>query len=357
MKKFTLPADFKEETIRKYVELNMTMSNASIFETYGQITAGDLIYSGRMSDSLPTVDMKLLEKYVKTSKKYGIEFNYTFNASCMGNYENSKEGCSKIIQLVDQLWDIGITTFTVAIPEVIELIKHYKPQSNIVVSTICEVNSVQKVLFYKKLGVKRIVVDADINRNLPLITAMQKACGNILEIIINNLCLYNCAYKMFHYNHDSHCVGNEKGGSYYTTRCFIQKHKQKENLLRANWIRPEDLKRYEDKGIEYYKLQGRPNVRFGQPWKSVYAYANNFYEGNLCDVLMLFAPSPTGTYIDNRALDGFLDNFCVFRGESFSNCNDCSYCYQFAQKSVRESEFNNELLKMFADICRFEEPK
>ena len=346
MKRFTVPADFKIETIEKYIQFNETAKGACVFETYGQMTNGGITASGRINASLPQIGLNELEKYVAFSKKHNIEFNYTINPSCMGNLEHSIEGQSKILELVNQLWNMGVTTFTVAIPGVMELIRYSKPQSRIVASTICEVNSLSKAHFYKQLGVGRIVVDTDINRNLPLIQAMTNSCGNILEIIVNNLCIYNCAYKMFHYNHDSHCTGSMKGSTFFTSRCITQKHRQMENILKCNWIRPEDINKYESCGIEYFKLQGRPNVLHGQPWKSVYAYSNGYYYGNLCDVLTLFSPSINGTYIDNQALDGFLDNFCACRTDKYYSCDDCTYCKQYALKSVRDSDFSNSLISL-----------
>ncbi|MDR1769429.1 MAG: U32 family peptidase [Hungatella sp.] len=353
MKLFTIPADFRKSTLEIYEEFNDKYPMAKIVETYGQMVEGKLTQSGRMCESLPQVGIKELEDYVAYSQKKGMGFNYTFNASCISNYEGTTKGIQEIKTLIKTLWNIGINTFTVALPEIMELIKYTLPQSKIVVSTICEVNSIQKIYLYKNLGVDRIVVDADINRDLKLLKRMAEIFGNGIEVIANNLCYQNCGYKMFHYNHDSHYINEKNGGAYYSSRCAIQKYSKKENVLKLNWIRPEDIHLYEMAGIRYFKLQGRPSVLNGNPWKAIQAYSEENYEGNLCDVLMLFSPSPYATIIDNKKLDGFLEGFCTNTSVQNFDCPKCSHCLSYAEKSVTESTYNKTLVEMFKNIDIF----
>ena len=355
MKLFTVPADFRESTLEKYEEFNKNYPKAKVVETYGQMVEGKLVQSGRMCESLPQVGLKELEYYVTCSQKKGIGFNYTFNASCMSNYEGTAEGLHEIKILVKTLWNMGIDTFTVALPEIMEIIKYTLPQSKIVVSTICEVNSIQKIYLYKNMGVVRIVVDADINRDLKLLEKMAEVFGSRIEIIVNNLCYQNCGYKMFHYNHDSHYINEKNGSIYYTSRCAMQKYSKKENVLKLNWIRPEDIHLFENIGISFYKLQGRPSVLHGMPWKAIQAYAEENYDGNLCDVLTLFSPSPYSTFIDNKKLEGFLEGYCTNTSVHNIDCLNCSHCSTYAEKSVTESAYNKTLVDMFKNINIFGE--
>ena len=50
MKKFTMPSDFKKETIDQYYLINDKYADARIIETYGQMTELNLKYSGRSSE-------------------------------------------------------------------------------------------------------------------------------------------------------------------------------------------------------------------------------------------------------------------------------------------------------------------
>jgi hypothetical protein len=57
MRYHNIPADFKNETIDKYAQLNKIYKHAQVRETYGQITIDNPIGSGRAYDLIPQVDM------------------------------------------------------------------------------------------------------------------------------------------------------------------------------------------------------------------------------------------------------------------------------------------------------------
>jgi hypothetical protein len=337
MRYFTIPADFKKSSIDIYSEMNHKYSNSQLVEIYGQIIKGKIMNSGRISDSIPDISFLELKDYIGYSKEKGINFNYTFNASCLGNYEFTSKGILEVKSFINELMEAGVDTFTVASPILMEIIKEVNDKANIVASTICEINSANKAVFYKKLGVTRIVVDADITRDFNRLSVISNVFGDCVEIIVNNTCLRNCAYKMFHYNHDSHCADNavyKSQISYYPSRCAIQKYEKPENILKLNWIRPEDLKYYENVGIHYFKIQGRPNVLRGKPTKTLMAYFEQSYDGNLCELLTMFFPSISRAFIDNKKLDGFIDKFYKSSGFCNDNCDECKYCFSYAEKCM-----------------------
>lgn len=47
MKYYSIPADLKKGTIDGYAELNKRYKDSRVFETYGNITDGGLLGSGR----------------------------------------------------------------------------------------------------------------------------------------------------------------------------------------------------------------------------------------------------------------------------------------------------------------------
>jgi collagenase-like PrtC family protease len=155
------------------------------------------------------------------------------------------------------------------------------------------------------------------------------------------------------------------------------------NFIRANWIRPEDLDRYEALGYTNFKIVER-NTPTRALLERVHAYTQRHYEGNLADLVLawnyaedkfkekesdfysyrrlikyFFKPrtvnlfkfwqmvdlgrhqsllyprrkGPSPIYIDNRKLDGFLDkwpaNGCMAR-----DCDQCRYCHKLAEKCV-----------------------
>lgn len=352
MKYFSIPADFKTETIDKLYELNNMYSNAKVIETYGQVTIGDVINSGRIISSLPDVGFKKLEEYVKYSKERDIKFNYTLNPSCFGNYEFSDKGAKELMSLLYSIYNIGVESLTVTSPALMELVKGSGIPFKIKSSAICEVNSPTKALYYKNLGVRRVVVDPDITRDFRKLKNICTVFGEGVEILINNVCYKNCAYKMFHYNHDAHCTpsSNQCVKDYYFYRCFMQKANHLENVIKLNWIRPEDLHFYSEIGIHYFKIQGRQNVVDGDIIKTLKAYIEEDFDGNLYDLLTLFAPyNNFQTYINNKKLDGFVETFYIKPDFCTDMCDKCHYCEGYAKKSmdVSDAEKVNQLALMF----------
>lgn len=353
-----MPSDFKFDTIDSYVSLNEEFLNSKLVETYGQITTGKIISSGRFSNSIPPVSLNALKDYIEYSKKNGIGFSYIFNASCMGNYEFTRAGIKNIKDFVRELKSIGVDTFTVSSPALIEIILEVDQSTNVIASTICEINSVSKALFYKKLGVKRIVVDTDVNRNFKLLGNITSAFGEGVEVIVNNVCMKNCAYKMFHYNHDSHGSGPDASLdiSYYSSRCAMQKLASPENILKLNWIRPEDIKHYNAMNITHYKIQGRPNVLTGKPVRALRSYFNEYFDGNLCELLVLFSPTIFSSSIDNKCLEGFLNPFVSNSDFCSDFCDGCGYCSTYASKSMdfeKVQKSNQDFIGIFKSINLF----
>ena len=77
MKHFTMPADFKKETIDGYVRLGEQYEGCRVFDTYGNITVDNCFGSGRNVDKLPKVNLEQLHEYVQYSKRKDIDFSYT----------------------------------------------------------------------------------------------------------------------------------------------------------------------------------------------------------------------------------------------------------------------------------------
>lgn len=341
MKYFCLPSDFKHETIDRYAELNKKYDYSKIIETYGQLAPDSIFGSCRSPKNLPAVDFEQLEKYVKYSGDNGIEFNYIINASCMGNDELVKEGFDKISGFMQRLQDIGVKWITLCLPSLMEIAKYKAPGLKIKASTVCLINSPIKARFYDELGIKRLVLDEDIYKKFDLLENIRKVYSGDIEIIVNSFCRTDCPYKTFHYNSFSHSHICKDKYPYYGTRCNDM-HIGGENLIRLNWIRPEDLHYYSDIGINYFKLQGRSNVIDGDPAKAVTHYIEEYYDGDLISLLELFSEgrpfSFTGTVIDNRRLDGFLDRFV--KEPDFCNkiCSECGYCEAYSNAAISRAD-------------------
>lgn len=354
MKYFSVPADFKIETIDRFCDLNNSFDDSRVIETYGQVTSIGMVNSGRITDVLPKVDLKDFERYVGYSKSKGINFNYTLNPACMGNFEFSPEGIGEIVDLLKTLQAVGVNSLTVTSPQLIELVQGTGMDFKIKASAICEITSPSKSLFYKNKNVERIVVDPDITRDFDCLRRICNLFGSGVEIIVNNVCYKNCAYKMFHYNHEAHCTPKNSAQTikdYFFNRCSMQKAGGVKNSIRLNWIRPEDLKYYTDVGISHFKLQGRQNVLHGDIVKALRHYFTQDYEGNLFDLITIFAPyNSFQPYIENKKLDGFVKAFYENPGFCRDMCDSCGYCEGYAQKSTDQrsvEELNGKALEFY----------
>ena len=353
MKFFNVPADFKLETIDRYDALNNQYPDSKVSETYGQITINNPFGSGRPSDLIPKVDMDLLSRYAGYSQKKGIQFNYTLNATCLGNKEFTEEGMTEILSFLRRIYEMGIQSITVAIPSLIELIKMTKYPFDIKASVLCEIINANKAMTHKKLGANRAVLYEPINRDFDTLKSIRQAFGPGTEVIVNVICHKNCIYRPFHQNQCSHDNDEMKTSiTYYSHRCIMRRVEEASSLLKLAWIRPEDLKYYTGIGIQYFKLQGRHTVYKGDPVKAVECYMKEDYSGNLMELLDLFAPTNSfAVYLDNKKLDGFIRPF--YKNQNFckNDCERCGYCQRF----IRERIDYEETMKIFGMAGEFYE--
>jgi collagenase-like PrtC family protease len=343
MRYYSIPADFKKETIDKYTELNDSYDHSRVSETYGNITVGNYFSSGRLIRQTPKIDMFDLKDYIAYSREKNINFNYTLNSTHLHNMEFSEKGVSELKGFLGQLYDAGVRALTVTLPSLIELVQASGYAFDIKASTLCQVTNANKALAYKKLGVAKIVADESLNKDFFQLKRIREAFGENVEIIVNQICDKNCMYRMFHYNMiagDARGTADKISINYYEHRCVLQQLKSIDNLLKLCWVRPEDIKYYCDIGIHYFKLQGRHTfVQGGDPVKTVKCYFDESFDGNLMDLLSMFAKL-TGfkVHVDNKKLEGYIKPFLEKENFCKNDCGVCRYCENFARKCIDHDE-------------------
>ena len=339
MKYFSVPADYKKETIDEYAKLNETYEDSKVIETYGSISVGKKLMNSRAANQLSAADIVDLHKFIEYSAGKNINFNYTINATHMQNQEFSRERVQEIKNFLRDLWNAGVRSLTVALPSIIEMIQSTKYDFKLKTSTLCQVTNAFKARAYKRKGIDRIVVDESINRKFFTLKRIREAIGDSVEIIVNPICHKNCIYRMFHYNQiafDSVNVSNKISVDYYEHRCVMQRHENINNFVKLSWVRPEDLKYYTSIGINYFKLQGRQWFAKGADvLRTLKCYFEERYDGNLMDLITLFIQvNSFNVYVDNNELDGFIKPF--YEKENFckNDCENCGYCEGFAKRCI-----------------------
>jgi collagenase-like PrtC family protease len=357
-----------------------------VSEVYGCSSATP-VGTGRPSMVLGKVTKDDIPLYIQRVHEKGLRFNYVLNAPCMNNREYSVEGHKDLIEQIDWLASIGVDGFTVSIPYIIEIIKKRHPHLSVKASIAAHIGTARKAKNFENLGVDEIMIDNMINRDFKMLDKIRKTVNCKLSILLNDACLYDCPYRVYHYNTCGHSsqTKHEMNGfyiDYCSIRCTLDRLNNPSLLVSARFVRPEDIKYYEDIGFDSFKLSGR---RMKPHWilRAAKAYSSRWYDGNLSDILDysligveedvqspdfepvmraakdIKAPSfaklatfmPHRPNIDNRALDGFMKQFIEQKCSGI--CNECNYCKSWAEKAVKTTQeerdidfkFYNELMQ------------
>lgn len=357
-----------------------------VTELFGKLQT-DAVGGGRAPYQLAKVSRRQLAKHVAHARQAGIAFNYLLNSSCQGNREITRKGQQEINELLDWISTIGVTAVTVASPFMLQLIKDRYPQLKVRISVFGGIDRVRKAQMWEELGADCIVLDSIlVNRELETLARIRKAVKCDIELMANNNCLTGCAMSPMHMNalaHTGQSWHANKG--FFIDWCFLKctemKLRDPVHYIRSEWIRPEDLPLYEDLGYDLFKIAER-DIPTEMMMTRVKAYSKRHYDGNLLDLiqaygfkgiredhryyrrglgwLLRFVLRPglanpfrmlplkrlaelrgmtrplhgnLPVYIDNRALDGFMERFknnsCID-----VDCEDCRWCHDFAAKAV-----------------------
>lgn len=354
-----------------------------IDDVYGKL-AQDFIGGGRPTYCLPHISRRGTAKYIKEIHRCNCKFNYLLNASCLNGQEFTRRGQRKIAQLLNWLSDIGVDSVTVSLPYLAEIIKQKYPLLKVQVSTMAQVDSVEKARFWESLGVDGITLShTKVNRDFELLKQIRKSVKCKLQLLANNHCLYDCAMKEYHelFSSQASRPANSSGNfifDYCSLTCRYKKIYDISLLISAPWIRPEDVYLYENIGIDSIKLVDRRLPTYALI-SIIKAYLDKKYEGNLVDLFpglwgrvpsapynifsrirYFFRPFSVNIfmveklrkllkdmpiYIDNKKLDGFIDFFFTHNCR-LTSCKECGYCKGIAEKAVRTDKAKLE------DTCK-----
>jgi len=360
--KLTIPFNGQSDLLER-------INKEKAVEVYGKLSQ-DFIGGARSSSVSPFVSKKLLVSCIKQTHRYGMKFKYLLNATCLGNIEWTRRGQRKIRYFLDWLSKIGIDTVAVSIPYLAQIVKKCYPDLEISISNTAEIDSVKKAKEWEDLGADEISLHIDINRNFPVLKAIRKNVKCRIEIIANQDTILHCPFYSYHVLGSSHASQSNRQGlyiDYCRLSCSLKRIEDPLNFIRADWIRPEDVHYYEEIGMDRLKLVDRSMVTKAIV-NIVSAYTVNHYDGNLFDLLphasiclltselnllnklryffrpfsinifKLYKARKTITdleiYIDNNALNGFIDFFLDNKCNLMS-CDECGYCNEVTKRVVK----------------------
>ena len=333
MNKFKVPAIFDKKYIDSLIELNKKYSNSKVIETYGCLPY-DLVGSSRVGSQLPETDKENLKEYIQYARKNGIEFNYIMNTTCHGNVSHVE--FNKLLhEQMKILLELGVKIITVSTPYMMEFLKNNYPEINVIASINMCTSSVSQIQQLEEMGVSRVVVDRNLNRNFKLLKDLKNCSDVDLELLANSMCLPFCIMHQYHNNLNSHYIDGtdeELIQCYPYAKCFSRYIENPILMMCSGWIRPEDLKKYESTGIDKFKIDGR-GIAKDTILSVIEPYMAEKFNGNVFDLMFSgrLTRQSVSAYLDNDKLSEFLDNI-------IDNDIDCRYCGGRNQKCLKLSK-------------------
>lgn len=375
--KYSVACNWNETLLER-----LSKEASSVDSLFGQIT-DDPFGGGRGSFLAPKGNRDQAEAFIAEARQRGFHFNYLLNGACQDNLEMTRQGNRLLFDHIEWVASTGADKVTVTLPIMLVWLKRHFPQFKVVVSSWARVANVKRAKYWEDLGADEIILAEYATRDFASLQAMRRALGCKLEVIANPSCLYMCYLDTNHINMMSHSAqGGHVSGGFVLDHCQVYCQRLKlgspDELLKARWVRPEDVGDYEEIGIDSLKLLER--FRNTETLMQVVrAYEDRRFDGNLVELLTLprrnaYNP-PNLEYlikpelvnidlmlemadifgysfsdvmqIDNRALDGFAEHFKT-HDCYHSSCEECGYCKRWAEKTVQVDEAKRQaILKRF----------
>lgn len=372
-----------------------------VSEVYGKLSR-DFVGGGRASYTTQGVNKSVLESHVKYARKLNIKFNYLMNSVCLGNREWTQKGIRAIRKLLDWLSDLKVDSITVSIPYLAEMIKKCYPHFNLKIGIFANIDSPERARFWRDLGADTLTLESfSINRNFHLLNAIRKSVSCRLQLIANFTCLSRCPMQIYHMSGLSHGSNTKDCApfiDYCILKCSFHTLKEPRLLIKSQWIRPEDIKHYEDIGYFDFKLLER-NAPTDVMVKRVMAYSKRTSPGNLIELIqpyafskeskkefgwqikhffsiligrplmmrdlqrllkkrgMLYPLRENPLFLDSKKVPSdFLEEISKRDCSLLGDCSGCGYCQSIAERAYTvKSDYKKECLdlykKVFDQLC------
>jgi collagenase-like PrtC family protease len=260
---------------------------------------------------------------------------------------------------LDFITDTGIDRVSVDSLSLCALLRRHYPQLAVRAGAGAGIDDAVKAARWVEEGADSLSVAAvACNRDFDRLRAIREAVDCDLQLTVDTACP------------PSFVSGEAACSSERFRRCLSERLRDPVNYLRAVWIRPEDLCRYERLGYAHFRIGGGWGPADALV-RRVAAYADRRYDGNLLDIIGPLdrkgresgwrhsaiaralvevsrgvmgrqvgedASSETAmeqdaVYIDNEGLRGFLDGMPLHNC-SRGWCDRCGYCHRWAAEAV-----------------------
>ena len=270
-----------------------------------------------------------LRRDLKRLRGAGLRLDLLLNANCYGENAMSVSFERHVVDILAKLasWHLRPEIVTTASPFVARTVKKVFPEIEVRASVNMRLTTLQAFRYLSPLF-DSYYLGRDVQRSLETVKRFSDWCrenGKKLCILANSGCLRNCPWQTFHDNLIAHSdaamkVENVQNWCPHLCWTLYKDPKNFAEVLKATWIRPEDLHRY-DGLVDVVKLATRQHAN---PDMVISAYERGSFEGNLLDLFEPgFSPAFFPNFIDNAA---FPSNWFEKTSACARECAGCGYC-------------------------------
>jgi collagenase-like PrtC family protease len=334
---FSIPYNNDPESLNEIFRLKEHHGNR-IREIY---LSGPQEFSGA-GRIAPELSFDEFARVVHSIHGQGIRVNLLLNSICEGSDWYSPGVLNSTMEYLRRAHqELGVEAVTIANPLYIREVRRRFPHIEITVSVLADIDCVQKAVIFRKAGADVITPHVDINRNLALLKKIREKTGAEIKLMVNEGCLFQCAFRKFHFTYISHKSRKPGPGketraedNVFSINCIQLSKNDPSQILKSAWIRPEDAGRYGEIS-RYFKLVGRTSSN-SMLLRSVGAYMSENWDGDLLELMAgnLYSVGMSHLlHLDNKSLDdaGFFDKTASCDKE----CSECDYCAALAGKLIR----------------------
>lgn len=348
---FSIPADFSLQTVDAICE-DTAKSNSvlPVVETYGALP-DSCFKSGRHPSTLRKVTWRQLVRYVQVLTEAGVDFNYLLNMACNSSEELTDKGQHDVFDFLKRLEDAGVTRVTIAIPSLVPVV--CKTRMKVSLSTISDLYRPAGLEFCKLFpNVDRLCLPERLNRNLPVLRKVVDVARPLeISTIVNNTCLLYCPFRANHYQFYAHA---KPVPDFFIAACALRRLKDPSEVIRAPWIRPEDIQLYIKAGISLFKIAGR-GIQQPDFIRMVQTYRDGSFNGNIVDLLFAFSPNDFWKHfkISSKDVSGLFNKMLYENdGCNENNCITCKLCSDWSRshKVIKRTE---EIKQGYVEFYRY----
>lgn len=272
-----------------------------------------------------------LEEDLVEIRSMGVPLDLLFNANCYGPKSLSQAFEKEIISLLDHLGELvgGPDVVTTTSLMVGRTVKTHFPDIDVRASVNMRIGEIEQMKYVAGLF-DSFCLWRDLQRDLDHMRSVKNWCeqnGKKVSILVNSGCLHKCPGQSFHDNlvaHDGEIAAmeNVKGLTPHVCWSHYRNRDHFDAFLKASWIRPEDLGRYEGLA-SIFKLATRMH---DHPRMVIDAYVKRSFAGNLLNLMEPdFSAALAPGILDNAKFpEDWFDRYAACRtpGERDAYCQE-----------------------------------